>query len=100
VVVVVSTEITDELKREGLARELTHSVQTQRKDLGCAYTDRIEIGIVGATGEVATAIEQFAEYIRNETLAVTLVFESVAGAEPIDIEVAGQPLQLYVRAKG
>ena len=99
VVVVVSTEITDELKREGLARELTHSLQTQRKDLGCAYTDRIEIGIAGATGEVAAAIEQFAEYIRSETLAVTLVFEPLSNADPITVEVAGQPLQVYVRVK-
>lgn len=97
VVVVVSTEITDELKREGLARELTHLLQTRRKDLNCAYTDRIEIGVAGATGEVADAIGQFADYIRGETLAVVLEMGPIAGIEPIAVELAGQQLQLFVR---
>ncbi|MBL9124948.1 MAG: class I tRNA ligase family protein, partial [Planctomycetaceae bacterium] len=99
VVVVVATEVSDELKREGLARELTHAVQTQRKDLGCAYTDRIEIGIVGASGEVAAALDQFGDYVRSETLAVSLSQAPLAGVEPLGVELAGQQLQLYVRAK-
>lgn len=41
--VVLSTEITHELVLEGLAREVSHAVQNCRKEMGCQYTDRIEI---------------------------------------------------------
>jgi isoleucyl-tRNA synthetase len=82
-----------------MARELTHLVQTQRKDLDCAYTDRIEIGVAGATGDVVLAIEEFGDYIRGETLAVALAVEPLAGIEPIGVQLAEQQLQLYVRVK-
>lgn len=97
VVVVLSTELTDELIREGLARELVRAVQDRRKEMGCEFTDRIEIGIVTESQELQAAIEQFREYISSETLALEIKFESLADAEPIEIDVAGHNVRLYVK---
>ena len=75
VVVVLATELTDELIREGLARELVRTIQDRRKEMGCQFTDRIAIGIVTESAEIKAAIEQFREYIRGETLAVEITLE-------------------------
>ena len=68
-VVVLSTELTPSLIREGYARDMVRYVQDLRKALGCEFTDRIRIGIGNASDEVRETIEEFGEHIRNETLA-------------------------------
>jgi len=45
VVVVLSTELTDELILEGLARELVRTIQDRRKEMGCQFTDRITVDV-------------------------------------------------------
>ncbi|MEO1495778.1 MAG: isoleucine--tRNA ligase [Planctomycetota bacterium] len=69
VVVVLSTELTPELVREGLARDLVRVIQDRRKEIGCDFTDRIEVGVVTESSELRTAIEEFGDYIAGETLA-------------------------------
>jgi isoleucyl-tRNA synthetase len=61
----------DDLRLEGLARELVNRIQRLRKDSGLEITDRIVLGVFGV-GEVTTAAETFEEFIRGETLALTL----------------------------
>ena len=53
VVVVLATELTAELIREGLARELVRTIQDRRKEMGCQFTDRIAVGIVTESDRVA-----------------------------------------------
>ncbi|MBN2473133.1 MAG: isoleucine--tRNA ligase [Pirellulales bacterium] len=96
-VVVLATELTDELVAEGLARELVRLIQDRRKELRCQYTDRIIVGIVTDSGELRAAIARFDEYVRGETLAVELGFQPVPGAESVELKVAGHPLALSVR---
>jgi len=95
-VVVVSTDVTPELVAEGLARDFVHSVQSIRKDLNCAYTDRLALGVVG-DGEAAAAIRQFADYVRGETLATSLDFAPIAGVEAIEASVGNQTVKLFVQ---
>ena len=71
VTVAVDTEITDELRKEGLAREFMNRVQNMRKDANYEVTDRIKIGY-RAEGEMLDAIESRAESIKAETLAEEL----------------------------
>ena len=52
-VVVLSTELTPELVAEGLARDVVRLIQDRRKEIGCEYTDRIEIGLVTTSAELA-----------------------------------------------
>ncbi|HEX9813947.1 MAG TPA: DUF5915 domain-containing protein, partial [Myxococcota bacterium] len=67
VVVVLSTELTDELVAEGLARDLVRVIQDRRKELGCEFTDRIEVGIVTESKRLRQAVESFRDYIAQET---------------------------------
>ena len=96
VVVVLATELTDELIREGLARELVRTIQDRRKEMGCQFTDRINVGIVTESAELKAAVEQFREYIEGETLAVKMAFAPLPAAEPLAIDVAGNSATLYV----
>jgi isoleucyl-tRNA synthetase len=97
VVVVLATELTEELIREGLARELVRTIQDRRKELGCQFTDRIILGMVTESAELKAAIEQFRDYIMNETLAVEIVFEPLVGSDCLEIDVAGYSTKLYLK---
>lgn len=69
--VVLATDLTPELIREGLAREIVSKIQNMRKNAGLALTDRIRVEFV-ADEEVAAAVEAFEDYIAGETLAVSV----------------------------
>ncbi|MCG8555867.1 MAG: isoleucine--tRNA ligase [Proteobacteria bacterium] len=66
-VVVLDTKLTDELRREGLAREVVNRVQRARKTRKLAYEARIALACE-ASEELAHAIEEHREYICGETL--------------------------------
>ncbi|HZZ29878.1 MAG TPA: isoleucine--tRNA ligase [Pirellulales bacterium] len=96
-VVVLATEISPELVIEGVAREIVHAIQTCRKDKGCEYTDRIEVGVVSKSAEIDQALKQFGDYIRGETLAVTLKQVPIEGVDPMEMKLGDESLQLYVQ---
>lgn len=81
-VAAVDPRLTDELRREGLARELVSRVQRFRKDAGFDYAERIALWIDGdePVREAARAYEAF---IRDETLARTLTVGR-NGTQPAD----------------
>ena len=99
VVVVLATELTDELIAEGWMRDLVRVIQDQRKELGCEFTDRIEIGIVTESEALRKAVEQFNDYITGETLADSIVFEALDGIEPIETKLGDAEAKIYVRVK-
>lgn len=70
--VALDSEITEELRLEGYARDLVRGVQNLRKERGLNVTDRIKLS-VGADkdkdGELKKAFEMFSDYIASETLA-------------------------------
>ena len=95
-VVVLSTELTDALLQEGLARDLVRFIQDRRKDLKCEYTDRIRVGVVGAAAELQSAIEAFGDYVRQETLADEILFAGMDDVEAVEIKIGDTKVQLYV----
>nr|WP_261342527.1 DUF5915 domain-containing protein [Botrimarina colliarenosi] len=97
VVVVLSTELTPDLVREGLARDLVRAIQDRRKEIGCEFTDRIEVGVETDSDDLRGAIEQFGDYIAGETLADKVTPASITGAEEIAINVGEAASQLGVR---
>jgi isoleucyl-tRNA synthetase len=96
-VVVLSTELTENLIREGVARDLVRLIQDRRKELDCEFTDRICVGIVTESVELTEAISENVAYIKSETLANDVVFAAIDGVEPFDLEVAGYSFKLYVQ---
>jgi len=67
----LDTVITEELKLEGLAREVVRVIQDRRKKVGLNVEDRIETRY-DADGMLARALQRHADYIKSETLSVTL----------------------------
>jgi len=67
----LDTEITEELRLEGLAREVVRGIQDRRKKLGLNVEDRIHARYE-ADGMLMRAIQKHADYIKNETLSLTL----------------------------
>jgi isoleucyl-tRNA synthetase len=67
----LNTEITEELRLEGLAREVVRAIQDRRKKLGLNVEDRIHTRYE-ADGMLVRAIQRHSDYIKNETLSVTL----------------------------
>lgn len=71
-IVAVSTALTDELLSEGLARELVRRIQTMRKDAGFRIEDTIRIWYEPKAPQIVRVFEDWADYIQQETLAVSL----------------------------
>jgi isoleucyl-tRNA synthetase len=96
-VVGISTELTEELLQEGLARDVVRAVQQLRKDSGLDITDRIELAIE-APADVALAVEAWRDYVAGETLAEVLELAPPSGAmSTTESEIGGQSVRLGVR---
>jgi isoleucyl-tRNA synthetase len=95
--VALDAAIDDELRAEGVARELVSRVQRLRKEAGLAVSDRIRLGIFGAP-EVQAAARSFADYIRGQVLAVELEIGDLSAATDYDtvqdIDLDGVPVRL------
>ena len=73
--VALDVSITDELKNEGIARELVNRIQNLRKEKGLEVTDRINL-YIKKDGVIDEAINKNASYIKNETLTKELILKS------------------------
>ena len=80
--VALDLAIDDELREEGYAREIVHTVQNARKDAGLQVEDRIELALHGDLVLVQAA-DSHRDYIAGETLAVELLLgeDAVAAAK-------------------
>ncbi len=78
--VALEVELTDELRREGMARELINRIQNLRKDAGLEITDRISV-VVEPNEETDVAIASFNEYICAQVLADEIKIAPNDGAE-------------------
>ena len=78
--------ITDELRREGVARELVNRIQNLRKDSNFEVTDKINIEIENRD-EIVDALAGFKDYICNQTLANSItISENVENFSEIEWE--------------
>jgi len=76
IVVALDLTITEELRREGLARDIVRNIQDARKKMGCDISDRIVLDVEGALPE------GWADYICGETLSsLGAVAEAAATVE-------------------
>ena len=84
--VALDITLTEELKGEGVARELVNRIQNMRKDSGFEVTDRIEIKIKN-TPAISSAVEANKNYICAEVLADSLeLVESATGGTTVEID--------------
>jgi len=92
VTVLLDTNLSPELLREGLSREVVNRIQKLRKDSGLDVSDRINVEIA-AGGELANSIAEHQPYISTETLAIAMTvkpkddaLKNVSFRESFDIE--------------
>ena len=78
--VALEVELTPELKKEGMARELINRIQNLRKETGLEITDRIKV-TVAPNEETDAAIEAFGDYIKGQVLADAIEVADNAGVE-------------------
>jgi isoleucyl-tRNA synthetase len=97
VVVVLATELTPELVAEGLARDLVRAIQDVRKERGCEFTDRIEVGVVSQSEELTQALDRFREYISGETLATRIVATPLPNVPAQKTTVGDSGVEIYVQ---
>ncbi|CAM4122187.1 isoleucine--tRNA ligase [Zobellia nedashkovskayae] len=74
ITVALDVTINEDLREEGIARELVNRIQNIRKDSGFEVTDRIDVKIL-KDGFVEKAVFNNLDYIKTETLTAELVFE-------------------------
>jgi isoleucyl-tRNA synthetase len=78
--VALEVELTEELKQEGIARELINRVQNIRKDSGLEITDRIRL-VLSPNDEMQQAVEHFGEFIMTQVLSDSIDFSPNDGQE-------------------
>ena len=86
--VALDVELTDALRREGVARELVNRIQNLRKTAGFEVTDRIDTVVYADSADIAAALEDFGEWIGAQTLSrsVSLAPASAAGDDAREVE--------------
>ena len=78
--VALDPEITEDLRQEGLVRDLVRQIQNLRKETGLEVSDRIRLQISGPE-EVRDAVQNNEEYLMTETLAVSVTWGNGSGKE-------------------
>jgi isoleucyl-tRNA synthetase len=92
----LDTEISEELRLEGLSRELVRNLQERRRRAGLNIEDRIEV-FYEAQGRPALAFDRFAGYIKAETLARKLVLGRPSDVEGDTLELEGESIWIGLR---
>jgi isoleucyl-tRNA synthetase len=77
--VALNLELDEDLRREGLAREIVHAVQNARKAAGLEITDRIELSLSGDP-DLLDAARAHQDYLANEVLATSVAYDASDGA--------------------
>jgi len=92
--VALDVQITDELKSEGIARELINRVQNLRKEKGFEVTDRINVKL-SQNIEIEKAAHNNLSYICTEILANSFVFDSLLSSTD-SIEINEHKLEVLI----
>jgi len=94
--VALDTELTDELRAEGHAREFVNRVQNMRKDAGFDVTDRIGVTF-SASPSMCKTLLSMKSYIAAETLALDLTAHLQPGEYQVSVDVNGEEIQVSIQ---
>jgi len=95
ITVALDVNISEELKKEGIARELVNRIQNLRKDSGFEVTDTIDVTIQ-KDGIIEDAVLENINYIKNETLTINLELAEVV-AVGTEIEFDDVTTKLFIK---
>lgn len=94
--VLLELELTDDLRREGYAREFVHHVQAMRRDLGLEVTDRVAV-VVSGPDDALGALRDHHDYVADELLAARLDLGEAAAEPSATVAIDGTELRVAVR---
>lgn len=92
----LDTGLTEELKLEGLAREVVRLVQSARKDAGLEVDDRIHLTLNSDSEELNKAIKEYTSYICSETLT-TKLDPSLTDGYSTKQKIAGSTVKIFLK---
>ena len=95
ITVALDITITDDLRKEGIARELVNRIQNVRKSKDFNITDRIVVKIT-PDEHVNDAVAQFKDYIAKQVLAVAIELAPVEGIDVIALDMDDYELKITV----
>ena len=83
--VALDITVTEELRREGIARELVNRIQNIRKSSNFDITDKVEV-VITPNKETDDAINEYAEYIKKQVLAESITIAEIDEKDRIELE--------------
>ena len=97
--VALDIEVTPELRREGLSRELVNRIQNLRKSSGFEVTDRIHTMVYSADESLAEALSVFGDYVKAQTLSLSIGLEPFenAPAQATEVEWTEGTIKLTIK---
>ena len=91
----LSTELTEKLIQEGIARDVIRHVQIMRKNANFAVEDRINI-YGSFDGQIGDAIKAYKDYFKNETLTVNMIDKFQSGEYEESFEIKGTSIKISI----
>ena len=91
----LTTELSEKLVQEGIARDVIRHVQIMRKNANFAVEDRINI-YGSFDGEIGDAIKANEDYFKNETLTVNMIDEFQSGEYEESFEIKGTRIKISI----
>ena len=97
--VALDVEVTPELRREGLSRELVNRIQNLRKSSGFEVTDRIHTVVYSSDEALADALAAFGDYVKAQTLSLSIGLEAFekAPADAAEVEWTEGTIKLTIK---
>ena len=97
--VALDIEVTPELRLEGLSRELVNRIQNLRKASGFEVTDRIHTVVYSDDPSLAEALQVYSDYIKSQTLSLSIGLEKAASAlaDAAEVEWTEGTIKLTVK---
>ncbi|MEQ8337829.1 MAG: DUF5915 domain-containing protein, partial [Cyclobacteriaceae bacterium] len=93
--VALDITLTDDLKKEGISRDIVNRVQNLRKDQGMEVQDKISIQYFSGDEITKQAIEKFKEYIQKETQALKLEYKNEL-SNGTELDIDGVPIRIAI----
>lgn len=95
--VALDVTITDELRKEGIARDLVNRIQNIRKDMGLEIQDKINVTLQQNVGVINEAVSDFKEYICTEVQALSFdVVETLTDGQGLEMDEFNLNLKVEV----
>ncbi len=100
--IALDIEVSDELRNEGVARELVNRIQNLRKDSDFDVTDKVDV-VIFADGddynEINVSLESYRDYVAAQTLALTVDLKALSEATEVAAEVEWNDSTIKIAVK-